>query len=129
VANFTESVDFVVISTWCGHTMAIRKALRDWAYYDGNRKFYCAECGKVQVYGYGERQRLEHENKRLEQERNRARNQAAAERRSKNAIKGHHTRTKKRVAAGVCPCCNRSFENLGRHMKHQHPDYLEADGS
>jgi hypothetical protein len=33
------------------------------------------------------------------------------------------TRIKKRVAAGVCPCCNRSFKDLARHMAGQHPDY------
>ncbi len=32
-------------------------------------------------------------------------------------------RHKKRVANGVCPCCNRSFVQLQRHMKTQHPDH------
>lgn len=45
------------------------------------------------------------------------------ERRSHSATKGHLTRAKKRVANGVCPCCNRSFENLRRHMKAKHPDW------
>ena len=27
------------------------------------------------------------------------------------------------MANGVCPCCNRSFENLRNHMHTQHPDY------
>ncbi|MFA9478537.1 hypothetical protein ACERK3_09535 [Phycisphaerales bacterium AB-hyl4] len=39
------------------------------------------------------------------------------------ATRGHLTRVKKRVASGVCPCCNRSFENLHRHMKDQHPEF------
>jgi hypothetical protein len=30
---------------------------------------------------------------------------------------------KKRVANGVCPCCNRSFTQLQRHMKTKHPEY------
>jgi hypothetical protein len=34
-----------------------------------------------------------------------------------------HARTVERVAAGVCPCCTRSFQNLARHMKAKHPDY------
>jgi hypothetical protein len=34
------------------------------------------------------------------------------------------TRTKKRVANGVCPCCNRSFTNLQRHMSTKHPEYV-----
>lgn len=28
----------------------------------------------------------------------------------------------KRVHKGVCPCCNRSFVNLQRHMKTKHPE-------
>ena len=42
------------------------------------------------------------------------------------AMKGVATRRKKqllRVKAGVCPCCNRTFQNLARHMAGQHPDY------
>lgn len=37
--------------------------------------------------------------------------------------KGQVTRIKKRVSAGVCPCCNRHFPNLERHMatKHKEP--------
>lgn len=32
-------------------------------------------------------------------------------------------RHKKRIAHGVCPCCHRSFVQLQRHMKTQHPEY------
>lgn len=28
----------------------------------------------------------------------------------------------KRVHKGVCPCCNRTFENLKRHMETKHPE-------
>ena len=45
------------------------------------------------------------------------------------AYKGHLTKTKKRIAGGACPCCNRSFQNLHRHMKSQHPDYVEIGES
>lgn len=31
----------------------------------------------------------------------------------------------KRVHNGVCPCCNRSFVNLQRHMKNKHPEILK----
>ena len=49
-----------------------------------------------------------------------------AEQRAKNktrAVKGHLTRSKKRAAAALCPCCNRSFVQLRRHMKLKHPDF------
>lgn len=32
-------------------------------------------------------------------------------------------RDRQRFANGVCPCCNRSFENVARHMRGEHPDY------
>jgi hypothetical protein len=31
-----------------------------------------------------------------------------------------------RVSAGVCPCCNRTFQNVARHMKTKHPDIAAA---
>jgi hypothetical protein len=48
------------------------------------------------------------------------------EQRSHAATRGHVTRKKKqlaRVAHGVCPCCNRHFTNLERHMTTKHPDF------
>lgn len=45
--------------------------------------------------------------------------------RSLRATRGVVTRTKKRIAAGVCPCCHRTFQQLARHMAGQHPDYVE----
>lgn len=41
------------------------------------------------------------------------------------AEKGAKTKLKKRIAAGICPCCKRSFVDLGRHMAGQHPEYAE----
>ena len=56
-----------------------------------------------------------------------ARAQKEAAQRAAAAHKGHVTRIKRRVSAGVCPCCNRTFENLARHMKAKHPDYAGED--
>lgn len=47
--------------------------------------------------------------------------------RSARTIRGHHTRLKRRVAAGVCPCCHRSFQDLARHMGGKHPHYGKAE--
>lgn len=48
-------------------------------------------------------------------------------RNSLRATKAAHTRTKNRIAKGVCPCCNRQFLNLHRHMETEHPDYTEEN--
>lgn len=65
----------------------------------------------------------------LERERTRS-GRIAAERdqieASRRAVKGVVTKLKKRISAGVCPCCNRTFKQLADHMATQHPDYLAA---
>lgn len=43
--------------------------------------------------------------------------------------KGKLTKTRNRIAKGVCPCCNRSFANLGKHMAGQHPDFGAAENA
>lgn len=48
---------------------------------------------------------------------------ATRERNRANGYKGHATRITKRAKAGVCPCCNRTFAQLARHMATQHPQF------
>lgn len=43
------------------------------------------------------------------------------------AYKGVATRVKNRVSNGVCPCCNRTFANLQRHMATKHAGFEKAD--
>jgi hypothetical protein len=90
--------------------------------------FYCP-AGHRQYYPHKsdeelleeERQRAKRLSQRLEDEYQQHRK---TERRL-NATRGVVTRTKKRIAAGVCPCCQRSFAALGRHMADMHPDYVK----
>jgi len=46
----------------------------------------------------------------------------AAERRTA-AARAQVTKIKNRVGHGVCPCCNRTFENIARHMASKHPTF------
>lgn len=56
------------------------------------------------------------------------------EQRRSAAYRGQVTRLKKRAKAGLCPCCNRHFENLERHMATKHagmstdPDLVVIEG-
>lgn len=55
-------------------------------------------------------------------------NREWAESRAKGAniaagkAKAAHRRLRQRVAAGVCPCCQRTFKQLAAHMKAKHPE-------
>lgn len=61
------------------------------------------------------------------QRRTRAEGQARLAEYQRRAAKGQLTKTKKRIAAGVCPCCQRTFQNLANHMAGQHPEYVEQE--
>jgi len=39
------------------------------------------------------------------------------------AARGQVTKIKNRVGHGVCPCCNRTFSDLARHMGTKHPTF------
>lgn len=91
--------------------------------------FYCPN-GHARVYRETDIRKLEKqlasERARLDQARADAewqrKQRQIAERRSA-AARGRVTRIKNRVGNGVCPCCNRSFENLHRHMATKHPGW------
>ena len=60
---------------------------------------------------------------RLAAERDQALASAKGQKAAKTRIKNSRDRERQRVAAGVCPECNRTFQNLARHMQGQHPDH------
>jgi hypothetical protein len=113
---------------WCGITHAIpsdlkAKQRRDWQ--DGRQQtnIYCPLGHSYIISGESP---LAAEQRRRE----RAERRAAAERdlredteRRLRAQKGATTRARKRHAAALCPCCNRSFVQLRRHLATKHPDY------
>jgi uncharacterized protein with PIN domain len=97
----------------------------------GSVAFYCG-FGHAQVFAEGETdlEIMTRERNRLRQrlaERDDAilhqRNLREATERKLLATRGVITRIKKRVGHGVCPCCNRTFGDLSRHMKTNHPTY------
>ena len=53
--------------------------------------------------------------------------EAAENARRLSAAKGRITKLRNRAAAGVCPCCNRTFAALARHMATKHPGFKQED--
>lgn len=90
-----------------------------------HRTFYCpnghGQCFTGKSEAEKLREQLAFANSRAE----RLRMERDAEARSKAAVRGHLTRIKRRIANGVCPCCNRTFQDVMRHMASQHPAYIE----
>lgn len=89
------------------------------------RAHYCPN-GHSLSYHETEADKLRRRLKFAEDSRARAAAQRDQAKASARAHKGHVTRIKKRIANGVCPCCNRTFKDVARHMKSQHPEFDPA---
>lgn len=123
-----------LVAKQCG-TCGIWFAVPDWHEQEAKKNgprggWYCPN-GHQRHYTEGEQERTRM--KELERALAAARTQTQWERdqreateRSLRAQKGQVTKLKKRIRNGVCPCCNRSFKNVERHMKSQHPDFVAA---
>lgn len=60
---------------------------------------------------------------RLAAERDQAEASAKAQRGVATRARNERNRLSARVKAGTCPCCNRTFKQLARHMASQHPGF------
>ena len=113
----------------CG-TCGISFAVPDWWFKSRENDhaiFYCPNGHQAYFPGESEEERLRRQLRYAEQ------SKEAAYRREERlgyqlrAQKGVATRIKNRIARGVCPCCNRQFADLARHMTSKHPDYVRGE--
>lgn len=115
----------------CGSTFAVtddfhraRREDHGWFYCPrGHVQHYTSESDKARAERLAReandalaRERARHDQTRaaLEHESHRAR-----------AARGIATRIRNRVSRGVCPCCNRTFGNLSKHMAMKHPTFVK----
>jgi ABC-type phosphate transport system auxiliary subunit len=125
--TFTETL--TVTSCWCGIHFAIPSNLYKWMQRDSDNSCRCP-MGHTMVFSDTQKEELERARAALADATRRAaatRDLLAAEERSHSATRGHLTRVKKRVHHGVCPHCQRSFQDLRRHMRSKHKDEIKAD--
>jgi hypothetical protein len=129
VSTITYSGRLTVTTCWCGMVHAVPQELRDHqqrAHDSGGKvpNIYCP-LGHAHVPSGKPRWEAERDARlRIEKRLDATRDLLEHEERSHAATRGHLTRAKKRATAGVCPCCNRSFANVRRHVESQHPDEL-----
>lgn len=117
------SVELVHVTTSCCHiTIGLPKRLYDDC---RNKKacFHCPKCGGKQVFKTSELDQLKQDVQRLTIKLDEAKILQNQAERQRDASKKSHRKIRDRVKNGVCPCCNRSFQNLLRHMRTEHPDF------
>jgi len=123
MATFVEGIRFETYTcSACGIPFALTA---DFVQRRRNDKatWYCP-AGHGQVFrGNTEAQKLQAQLDATTRQLENARANVDRVRHERDAVAKAHRKMRVRVMNGVCPCCNRSFENLRRHMHDQHPDF------
>jgi len=121
---YTAKVNIVDCAT-CGAPIALTQARETTL--RSSREPFCCPQGHHNTFRPSETDRLKAELVKEKQRREMAEREVVMERkRAESAIKKHE-REQKRVRNGVCPCCNRSFVNLQRHMTTKHPEEVKSE--
>lgn len=110
----------------CGITYGVPPNWRRTRYETG-REFHCPN-GHTQQFAEPEtarlRKALSAERAAHDQTKSRAQDAEAAKARLEEQAKLRDRRS----AAGVCPCCHRTFSQMARHMKTKHPEFVSEKG-
>jgi DNA-binding XRE family transcriptional regulator len=97
-----------------------RRRLKD------RQDFYCP-AGHAQHYiGQTPEEKLRVELERQRQITDAERARAVRIEQERDQVARAHNRMRQRVMNGVCPCCNRTFQNLMQHMKTEHAGDLNV---
>lgn len=130
-----ETGELIVTRCWCGLQHAVPESLyrEKKRCHDAGSRYEGIYCPLGHQWLFSREpahkrhaRELEAEKRRTTEvklQRDRAQREANTNEARRRAEKAAKTRLKNRVAAGVCPCCNRTFKQLARHMKSQHPDF------
>ena len=138
--NLTVSTELTSMTCpHCAGIFALSQAFLDEARRKGNfaQVWVCPYCKEKRGYGKSEHEiekakleaqiaQLERSKKWAEERKDYAEKEAAHFRKSRDGMKGVLAKERKRVGNGVCPCCNRTFGNLQRHMATKHPGHAAA---
>lgn len=123
-----DKYEFLQCGT-CAVRHAIPKVIYDHCKGEGGY-WYCPN-GHQRGFRTGaeeaERQEIRRERDRLKQDAARLQDELAAQTQRANEAERRVIQVRKRAAAGVCPCCNRTFLNVQRHMKSKHPNVVPME--
>lgn len=107
----------------CGGIYALNEKYRSDKAKEGGT-WNCPYCQVGWGYsGNSENERLNRENTRLLQRIDQEKARGDSVERKLSAAKGQATKLRRRVGAGVCPCCHRTFKQLAAHMTDKHPEF------
>lgn len=128
VLAFTHQLETVTCCV-CGVDFAMPTGLHS-SLIQSHKLFYCPNGHDQRFTGEPPEAELKRQLERARRERDEAREATVRARKladdaslSARLTRGKLNAIRKRVKHGVCPCCQRSFVQLARHMATKHPEY------
>lgn len=106
----------------CGVPFAIEQKQHN-RLQDNHKWFYCPNGHSQHFTGPSEAQRLRADLERKTQMLDAATARADSAEGKLHRVSNSNRKMRVRIANGVCPCCNRTFQNLMAHMKSEHPAF------
>lgn len=107
----------------CGVVFAMTAEFKQTRLENHSKRFYCPNGHHMVYSGKTEAEKLRDLLAAAKAQAVHATDQAYAAAVEVESLRTTLLRDRHRFANGVCPCCNRSFENVRRHMENKHPDY------
>ncbi len=111
----------------CGCISTVPEVMNDQKAAEGGFRY----CPSGHAWGWTtetcERERLRSERDRFKQQIAERNDEIERQTAMRKKAEGKLGRMTKRINHGVCPCCNRTFENLARHMKSKHPNVVPLE--
>jgi len=119
---YCDSIEFVTITCCnCRMPFGMSRAFYN-ARSNDHKLFYCPAGHDQYFSGKSEAEKLREEVERKSQMIDAANQRASRLERQRDDVAKAHKRMRERIRNGVCPCCNRTFQNLLRHMQTEHGD-------
>lgn len=122
-----HTITLTTMTCSCGVTYALDEAYRAARQKDG--KSWNCPNGCSRHYVETEETKLRAQLARTEGALTHAKWEAKYAEGRRRAEKAAKTKLKNRIAKGVCPCCNRHFANVQKHIAGQHPEFASDTSS
>lgn len=123
MSKYVDGIEFVTEECCnCGLPFAMTKDFQRRRIND-HKNFYCPSGHSQHYAGETEAKKL---SKKLEQKQRQleaAFGRASLLERQRDELGKSYGKMRERIKNGVCPCCNRTFQNLLDHMRNEHPEF------
>lgn len=114
-----------VLSVVCKELMNIRRRDGQTFYcFNGHPMSYSESCEHNKIRR--ERDLLKQQAARAEDDIRLLQNRLSEEQGKAKKALAEDRKAQRRASAGVCPCCNRTFSQMQRHLKSKHPDFVNS---